>query len=128
MNDNPLDRIPDFGRVSIPAVVVEEGEDVGAVLSAAGIVDAIALPVVFGESPDVAGGLLGDGMTQNLVAILETEALETEGGDQSDAFALAPEPAGSWPAESEGDSQTAGAALPAAYGMQPLAPVRPRGR
>jgi hypothetical protein len=123
MSDNPLDRIPEFDRVSIPAVVVEDGEDVDAALSAAGILDPVALPVVFGDSPEMGDGILGNGMTPNLVAVLETEA-----DDQPDEFALAPEPAEPRQAEPERDSRIASSSLPAAYGIQPLAPVRPRGR
>jgi hypothetical protein len=123
MSDNPLNRIPDFDRVSIPAVVVADGEDVSAALSVAGIVDPITLPVVFGDSPEVEGGILGNGMTPNLVAVLETKA-----DDQPDEFALETGSAEPWQAEPQRDSRIASSSLPAAYGIQPLAPVRQRGR
>jgi hypothetical protein len=45
MSDTPPDRIPNFDRVSIRAVVVEDGEDPSQALAAAGIVDPIALPI-----------------------------------------------------------------------------------
>jgi hypothetical protein len=46
MNDNPLDRIPKHDRVSLRAVVVDDGEDPGPALRAAGIFDPIAVPIV----------------------------------------------------------------------------------
>ncbi len=65
MSDNPLDRIPGFDRVSIRAVVVMEGEDPGPALAAAGLVDPVAVPVVFGEgAPDRS---FGDGFTPKRV-------------------------------------------------------------
>ena len=69
MSDNPLDRIPSFDRVSVRAVVVMEGEDPGPLLAAAGIVDPVAVPVVFGETaPDRS---FGDGLTPNVSAVVE---------------------------------------------------------
>ena len=69
MNDNPLDRIPAFDRISIRAVVVADGENANDALAKAGIVDPITVPVVFGEEAPSAG--FGDGMTPNVVAVLE---------------------------------------------------------
>ena len=48
--DNPLDRIPAFNRVSIRAVLVNEGEDPGPALAEAGIVNPIAIPMVLGDT------------------------------------------------------------------------------
>ena len=48
--DNALDRIPAFSRVSIRAVLVNEGEDPGPALAEARIVNPIAIPVVLGET------------------------------------------------------------------------------
>jgi hypothetical protein len=120
MSDNPLDRIPNFNRVSIRAVLVEDGEDLSEALAAAGIVDPIALPVVFGEDqPDIG---FGDGITPNLTAVFETDQQE----DDFDAAAGHP----SSPPESDADHARPSApvttTLPSAYGMQPLAPVRQR--
>ena len=73
MSDNPLDRIPAYNRVSIRAALVHGDEDPGPALAAAGIVASIAIPVVMGEDIDLPGGILGDGITPNLMAVLETE-------------------------------------------------------
>jgi hypothetical protein len=124
MGGNPMDRVPAHDQVSFRAVLVHEGEDPHAALAAAGIVDAVALPVVIGEEVDLGGGLLGDGRTPNVTAVLETE--------QEDAFE---EPAGTQPgsarpADDENGARPSGSVarnLPAAFGMQPLAPVRSRG-
>jgi hypothetical protein len=122
MSDNPLDRIPSFDRVSIRAVVVSDDEDPSQALMEAGIFDPISLPVVFGEDqPDFR---FGDGITPNLTAVLEPD-------QEVDEFDPANQPASNRgrPAESQPSQQTrpATATLPAAYGAQPIAPVRPRG-
>ncbi len=82
MSDNPLDRIPGLDRVSIRAVVVMEGEDPAPLLAAAGIVDPVAVPVVFGENaPDRS---FGDGLTPNLTAVVEFD-------QQADGAAVEPD-------------------------------------
>ena len=73
MDNAPLADIPAHNRVSIRAVLVQAGVDPGPALRAAGILDPIAIPVVLGEDPSVPGGILGDGVTPNLRAVLETE-------------------------------------------------------
>ncbi len=72
MSDNPLDRLPAYDRVSIRAVLVHDGEDPSAALAEAGIFDPIAIPVILGDGGGVSGPLLGDGITPNLMAVLET--------------------------------------------------------
>jgi hypothetical protein len=119
MSDNPMDKLPAHNRVSIRAVLVHEGEDASAALAEAGFSDAIAIPVMLGDQPDVAGGILGNGITANLTAVLETEEPDAS-GDPPDS-----QPASARPAQ--GDASPSGpvtTTLPAAYGMQPLAPVR----
>jgi hypothetical protein len=78
--------------------------------------------VIFGEhQPDFS---FGDGITPNLTAVLESDQ-EVDEVDSTD------QPAGiqRGPAQSGPCQQTrpAIATLPAAYGAQPLAPVRQRG-
>lgn len=121
MDDNPLDRIPSYDRVSIRAVVVDDDEDPGQALSEAGIVDPIALPVVFGEDPPDRS--FGDGFTPNVTAVLEPDQ------EEDDDFDDAPQRGKDTPQQRGSVRQTrpTAASLPAAYGMQPLAPVRPRG-
>src|ERR1700733_14008182 len=113
--DNPLDKLPAHNRVSIRAVLVHEGEDPSAALAEAGFANAVAIPVVLGEQSDLSDGILGNGITPNLTAVLETEQ-EEEGPDiqpaaQSEPQAVRP----------SGHVTTN---LPPAYGIQPLAPVR----
>ncbi len=135
MNDDLLDRIPSFDRVSIRAVVVADGEDPGHALSQAGIFDPVAVAVAFGESPP--DGSFGDGMTPNVTAVVEydpPEASDLLGGDCEDGShhrsvntrdgGAGPDPgtarqvdAGQPPAKSLAVN------LPAVYGLQPLAPV-----
>jgi hypothetical protein len=122
MSDNPLDRIPSFDRVSIPAVVVSDDEDLSQALAEAGIFDPISLPVVLGEDqPDFS---FADGITPNLTAVLEPD-------QEVDEFDSTDQPAGiQLGSPQSGPSQQthpATATLPAAYGARPLAPVRPRG-
>ncbi len=122
MNDNPLDRIASFDRVSIRAVIVSDDEDPSQALSEAGIFDPISLPVVFGEDqPDFS---FGDGITPNLTGVLEPD-------QEVDEFDSTDQPSGiqRGSAQSGPYQQTrrATATLPAAYGAQPLAPVRQRG-
>jgi hypothetical protein len=135
MSDNPLDRIPSFDRVSIRAVVVMEGEDPGPLLAAAGIVDPVAVPAVFGEAaPDRS---FGDGFTPNVSAVVEFDQEEaSEFGSEADdgnVDAVAPEAASGRPATSAGSdsgasprSGPAAAMPPAAFGLQPVAPIRRR--
>jgi hypothetical protein len=117
MSDNPLDKLPAHNRVSIRAVLVHEGEDPSAGLAEAGFVNAIAVPVVLGEHADLPSGILGNGITPNLAAVLETE--------QDESFdALSDTPAAR---PTTADARTSGpvtTVLPAAFWMQPLAPVR----
>ena len=70
---NPLDKLPAHNRVSIRAVLVHEGEDPSAALAEAGLANAVALPVVLGEQLGLSSGILGNGITPNLTAVLETE-------------------------------------------------------
>jgi hypothetical protein len=123
MSDDPMDRVPASDRISIRAVLVRDGEDASAALAAAGIVDAVALPVFVGEGVDLSGGILGDGLTANPIAVLETEQEEASKSSSGG------QPVSS--ARSSGDTaQRAGpitTTLPAAFGMQPLAPVRSLG-
>jgi hypothetical protein len=64
------DRFGTAGTVSVRAVVQHGDEDVTEALLRAGIFDPVSVPVVFGEEPDVSQGLLGDGVTPNLRAVL----------------------------------------------------------
>jgi len=139
MSDNPLDRIPLFDRVSIRAVVVEDGEDPGPALAQAGIFEPVALPAVMDE-----GGphnSFGDGITPNLVVVLEPDQQEDDRFDAaSDADDFRTDPYASAPdANNDSDGSRSGQVgpsrqaappsglgtiqLPATYGMQPLAPV-----
>jgi hypothetical protein len=122
MSDNPMDRLPAHNRVSIRAVLVHEGEDPSAALAEAGFADTISVPVVLGEQPDLSGGILGNGITPNLTAVLETEQEDEFDFSSYDAPATARPTADA--AQPSGPGTTT---LPAAYGMQPLAPVRRRG-
>jgi hypothetical protein len=119
MSENPLHSIHAHDRVSIRAVLVHDGEDPSAALAAAGIADPIALRVVLGDDPHTFGGMLGDGRTPNLTAVLETEY-------EDDSGSAHPSPPGK--ASSQPDAaprrDPVSAMLPAASGMQPLQPVR----
>jgi hypothetical protein len=122
MSDNPLDSLPSFDRVSIRAVLVEEGEDPAAALAEAGFTEVISIPVVLGEAADPSGGILGDGITPNLVAVLETEP--EDGSDPATGARSVPVRSAS-AAEPPPEPSTTN--LPSAFGLQPLAPVRQRG-
>jgi hypothetical protein len=125
--DNPMDKLPAHNRVSIRAVLVHEGEDPSAALAEAGFADAVAVPVVLGEQPDLSGGILGNGITPNLTAVLETEQEDAEDVHpvvrrpvvQQSIARFDPDPAGA--------SGPVTITLPPAYGIQPLAPVRRSG-
>jgi hypothetical protein len=122
MSDNPLDRIASFDRVSIRAVVVSDDEDQSQALSEAGIFDPISFPVVFGEDqPDFS---FGDGITPNLTAVLEPDQEVGEFDSTDQPAGMQRGPAQSGPSQ---QTRLATATLPAAYGVQPLAPVRSRG-
>jgi hypothetical protein len=133
MSDNPLDRIPSFDRISLRAVVVAEGEDPGPALTAAGITDPIALPIVFGESPP--DRTFGDGFTPNVPAVLEFDEPEVDASDSaSGTFGSASDihassagaQAGAAGAVSDDmpPSRPVTTNLPGAYDIQSLAPVR----
>lgn len=118
MSDNPLDKIPAHNRISIRAVLVHEGEDAGAALAEAGFAETISIPVVLGEHPDLSGGILGNGITPNVMAVLETDPDDAADPSRNVRPGVAqPEP---------GDVGRPGPVttmLPAAFGTQPLAPV-----
>ncbi len=124
MSDNPLDGIPAFDRISIRAVLVHDGEDPNSALEKAGIMDAVALPVMFDNELELSGGLFGDGITDNLTGVLEFDEGEHEEAELTSASLVTPsrqQPAGA-------DSRrTTTARLPGAFGSQPLAPVRRSG-
>jgi hypothetical protein len=120
MSDNPLDNLPTHNRLSIRAVLVHEGEDASAALSEAGFATVVTVPVMLGEQLDLSGGILGNGITPNLVAVLETEEGE-------EAFEPSPytQPGSARPYQDEAPpSEPVTTMLPAAFGTQPLAPVR----
>jgi hypothetical protein len=123
MSDDPMNKLPAFNRVSIRAVLVEEGEDATQALAEAGFAEAVAIPVVMGDDLDLPGGILGNGVTPNLTAVLETEFQDDEhdavpGSQSGHVQATSEIPPRSGPVTTN---------LPAAFGVQPLAPVRKRG-
>jgi hypothetical protein len=129
MNNNPLDRIPSFDRLSIRAVLVRNGEDPTQALAAAGIFDPVALPVMVGEAAP--GVSFGDGFSPNLTVVLEPDA------PAGDLAAATTDPAANSPGARPGQAgmhrkgaPPSGPAtnLPPAFGLQPLAPVDKPGR
>ena len=119
--DEPMDRVSAANRLSIRAILVSQGEDPTAALAAAGIVNAVAIPVVVGEELDLSRGILGNGRTPNLIAVLETEQDEEFGasvGKQQKSVRPAADAA-----QSTGPVTVN---LPAAFGIQPIAPGRTR--
>jgi len=116
MSDTPLDRLPAFNRVSIRGVLVHEGEDPRPALAAAGIVNPIAIPVVLGEDLDLSGGILGNGITPNLKAVLETEQHD----DFDSSPTNQPNEAGSQPSAAR-SAEPVTTTLPAAYGQPSFA-------
>ncbi len=112
------DRVDRANRVSVRAVLAQDGELPVQALLDAGIYEPISVPVVMGEhEPHLDNGILGDGLTENLTAVLETEM--PEDGDQTSA--------NSSPSRSmaQHDAPTT-ATLPSTYGLRPMAPVRVR--
>ena len=65
MSDNPLDSISAFDRVSIRAVLGQDGTDSTAALAEAGIFDAVAIPVVLDSDASAAAQFIGNGITPN---------------------------------------------------------------
>ena len=121
MTDDPTNSLAAANRVSIRAVLAADGEDVTQALAEAGIVDPVAVPVLLGEAADPAGGILGDGITPNLTGVLEPDDPD-DTGPSSDTV-IRP---GQTRADA-GQDRPITVMLPAAGGMQPLAPVRKRG-
>ena len=124
MEDDPADRMAKANRVSIRAVLVSHpGVDIQAALAKAGIFNPVAIPVRLGEQPDLSAGILGDGITPNLIGVLEPDQ-----HDQPDARSAKPAPR---EAKALNRSRTRHqpprtANLPAAFGLKPMAPVRKR--
>ena len=113
-----MDKLPAHNRVSIRAVLVHEGEDASAALAEAGFANAVAIPVMQGEQLDLSGGILGNGITPNLTAVLETEQEDAlEDLPRMQRGAVRPAPDG---ARLSGPVTTN---LPATFGIRPLAPV-----
>lgn len=127
MSDNLLDQIPEHDRLSIPAVLVSDGQEPTEALLRAGILDPIAIPVVVGDEDNVSGGILGDGITANFMAVLET-APQDDFDLFSDAHMPPHQPDQTrQQADDTSLPRTNTVRLPSAYGLQPLAPVRARG-
>ena len=63
---------PTISNTKCRVTLVHEGEDASAALAEAGFAETISIPVVLGEQPDLPGGILGNGITPNLTAVLET--------------------------------------------------------
>jgi hypothetical protein len=118
MIKNPLDRIPSFNRVSIRAVLVADGQDPHDALVEAGIYDPVAVRVVPGDGSDPSGGLLGDTLTPNLVAVLEPDQPD----DFADTPAFPPDRADS-AALPDQPERTAVTTMPAAFGLRTFAPI-----
>lgn len=121
MNDDPLEQIPSFDRVTIAAVLASDGEDVSEALAEAGIFDAIELRISFDGDLDASGVLLGDGFTPNLTAVVEFEQPQDEPDWQSSGS-----DSGWLATNAVQDTASETSSLPAAYGMKPVAPVRRR--
>jgi hypothetical protein len=118
LTDDPLDSLSSFDRVSIRAVLARDGEDPSAALAAAGIFDPIAIPVIIGDDPHPTGGILGDGITPNLIAMPETKY---EGGFDPLPYRqqlVAQRGTAAKPSYRSGTRM-----LPAAFGLRPLAPI-----
>ncbi len=126
---NPMDSLHDFDTVSLRAVVVRDGQDPGAALAEAGIFDPIAVAMEFDDDLGASGHLLGDGITPNLTAVLEMDAPEPSDAGFDMPMGQPQDPSGSMSAPETGFDpgvSTITTRLPAAFGMQPLAPVRRR--
>jgi hypothetical protein len=123
MPDDPTNKPPAFDRISLRAVLVHEGEDATEALARAGFSDVISIPVLVGDNPHLSGGILGNGITPNLVAILETE----QGDTFEDEPGMQPDPSRSASEEAAPPRGPVTTNLPAAFGIRPLAPVRKRG-
>jgi hypothetical protein len=68
-----MDGLPAHDRVSIRGILVSEGEDPGVALAEAGFVDSPAIPAVPGEDLDLSGGIPGNGIAPNPIAVPGTE-------------------------------------------------------
>lgn len=122
MSADPLDIIPSFARVSVPAVLVSGDANPGAALAEAGITDPIAVEVRIGETLDHSQGLFGDGLTPNLTAVLETQnrnPTSAHPAGQQAASGFVGQVARSVPGGATN--------LPTAFGIRPFAPVRGSG-
>lgn len=120
MDDDSLQRFAAASRVSLRAVLIEDGQDPGPALAQAGIFDPVAVPVVLGEDAAVAGGIMGNGMTANLSGTLETEEPAVWSASGLDGTA--------WrDAEVPGESAWDGETLSTAGGRRPIAQVRQLG-
>ena len=118
MSESPLDRIPAYNQGLDRAVLVHEGEEPSPALAATGIVDPIAIPVALDEEIDLAGGILGDGITPNLITVLETEQHDEFGSRPYDP----PDKAPSQPDAGRPDDPVA-TTMPEAFGMRSFAPM-----
>ena len=123
MNNSPLDIPPAHNRISVRAVLVHDGQDPSAALAAAGLVNAISIPVVLGEAGDMPAGIQGNGITPNLSAVLEMSPAESFGA----AAVTQPVPLESVSATAQA-AESVARMLPVAFGIQPIAPVRQLGR
>ncbi len=122
MSDDPLDLLPSFARVSVAAVLVSGDADPRAALAEAGITDPVAVEIRIGDTVDPSQGILGDGVTPNLTAVLETRNRNSAGActaGQQPASGFLEQAARSVP----GDAFN----LPPAFGLRPVAPVRGSG-
>ena len=123
MSKDLFDQIHEFDRVSIRAVLVTNGEAPDDALFKAGIFNSVAIPVVIGNDDSLSAGILGNGITPNVTAVLEPDPEDDfECLPPSQATSGPRHPVNRQPPEPKTDT------LPSAYGLQPLAPVRSRNR
>ena len=115
MTDKPATGQASSNRVSFRAVLAFDGEDVAQALSQAGIFDPVAVPATLGDAGDPPGGILGDGITPNLIGRIEPD--DVSPGIEAHATSTGVEQPSDQPV-------TAGAR--ATDGMRPFAPMRRR--
>jgi len=120
-NGLTTDTLTAANRLSIRAVLVYDGQDAAPDLIGCGIFDPVSIPVTDADAAFGSGAILGDGVTPNVIGILEQDD-QQEDHDPAQAFAQ-PDAERSEQGRTEDWDQPKTVTLPGAYGLKPLAPV-----
>ena len=123
MADDAAARLQAANRVSVRAILTDDGDDVQAALAEAGIFAPVSIPVLVLDDPDEPPGFLGNGITPNVIGVLQADEIPD---DQADIQSAAPGQI--TPKRQVAAARDSRTPTPRVSGIHAFAPVRRRRR